>query len=90
MCLFHKWFYVKSSDGTKHPVTGDLVKREDRFCQICGKTQIKLSQFARNKEEILVRKTGRFLRSKWVTFTQGDLVDSITMSWLKHKTRHDS
>jgi hypothetical protein len=85
MCLFHKWFYVKSSDGSKHFKTGILVKREDRFCQKCGKTQIKLSQFARDKEEILVRKTGSFFKSRWITFTEGDLVDQITMSWLKFK-----
>lgn len=86
MCLFHEWFYVKSSDGSKHVITGELVKREDRFCQICGKTQIKLSQFARNKQEVLLRKSG-FFKSRWITFTDGDLVDSITMSWLRFKHR---
>jgi hypothetical protein len=89
MYLFHKWFYVKSSDGSKHSVTGLIVKREDRVCQLCGKTQIKLSQFARNKQEVLLRKTDRFFRSRWITFIQGDLVDTITMSWLKFK-HHDS
>ena len=90
MCLFHKWFYVRSSNGTKHARTGKIVKREDRFCLNCGKMQIKLSQFARNKEEILIRKTNHFFVSRWITFTQGDLVDSITMSWLKFKNSYDS
>ena len=89
MCLFHNWFYVKSSNGFKHAVTGALVKREDRFCQNCGKTQIRLAQFARNKQEVLVRKTTHFFKSRWITFTQGDLVDEITMSWLKFK-HHDT
>lgn len=88
MCLLHKWFYVKSGNGSKHTVTGKFVKREDRFCQTCGKTQIKLSQFARNKQEVLLRKTGNFFKSRWITFTEGDLIDTITMSWLRFK-HHD-
>lgn len=87
MCLFHNWFYVKSSNGLKHAVTGAIVKREDRFCKRCGKTQIGLGQFARNKQEVLARKTNSFFKSGWITFTQGDLVDEITMSWLRFKHR---
>jgi hypothetical protein len=82
-CIIHRWFYVSSTNGQYKLFSKELIKREDRFCRDCGKMQTKLSQFTKTQQRELLKVSRSCFTSDWITFTEGSVIDKITMKWLK-------
>ncbi len=81
-CIIHRWFYVSSTNGHKHLFSGELLHREDRYCRDCGKMQIKVSQFTKERQRELIKMTKSLPCADWITYIENDKTDKATMRWL--------
>ena len=82
-CIIHRWLKVPSRDGSRGLFTGKLITRHDRVCRDCGKMQISIEQFPKDKQRELVKLSKSCLTVDWVTFKEGDKVDKQTRRWLR-------
>lgn len=77
-CLFgHNWYlgdYALGNARSKY--TGDLISRTERRCMDCDARQISRGQYSKEHQGVLPGSR------KWIPYTPGDEVDSITYIWL--------
>lgn len=87
-CILHSWIYLTKISESVNPFTNQHVLRDERLCVDCNTKQFSIKDFSDTQKHKICQLAKVSIRTEWITYLPGDVLDKQADLMLKLNKNH--